>query len=134
MSSLAKYQHKRNFLLTEEPRGSLKKLPKRGHALSFVVQKHDARNLHYDIRLELDGVLLSWAVPKGPSRNPSVKRLALEVEPHPLEYGNFEGTIPEGEYGGGTVMVWDRGTWICDGDPHRAIAKGTWRSRCPVRS
>jgi len=124
MPSLAKYQQKRDFQRTREPRGGAKKLPKRGQVLSFVVQKHDARNLHYDFRLELDGVLLSWAVPKGPSRDPSVKRLAMEVEPHPLEYGGFEGTIPKGEYGGGTVMVWDRGTWTCDGDPHEALAKG----------
>src|SRR5258705_10064927 len=116
----------RDFERTQEPRGAArgKKLPKSAPALSFVVQKHDARNLHYDFRLELDGVLLSWAVPKGPSLDPSVKRLAMEVEPHPLEYGGFEGTIPKSEYGGGTVMLWDRGTWQSEGDPRRALAKG----------
>ena len=127
MASLARYHQKRDFQRTSEPRGAKKKLANREkseRALAFVVQKHDARNLHYDFRLKLDGVLLSWAVPKGPSLDPSVKRLAMEVEPHPLEYGEFEGIIPKGEYGGGTVMVWDRGTWSCDGDPHRALAKG----------
>jgi bifunctional non-homologous end joining protein LigD len=124
MPTLAKYRQMRDFSRTQEPRGDGKKPPKAEQALSFVVQKHAARNLHYDFRLELSGVLLSWAVPKGPSLDPSVKRLAMEVEPHPLEYGGFEGTIPKGEYGGGTVMVWDRGTWCCDGDPHRALAKG----------
>jgi bifunctional non-homologous end joining protein LigD len=112
----------RDFERTAEPRG--KQLPKAKPGFSFVVQKHAARNLHYDFRLELDGVLLSWAVPKGPSLDPSVKRLAMEVEPHPLEYGGFEGTIPKGEYGGGTVMVWDRGTWKPEGDPHQALSKG----------
>lgn len=125
MPTLAKYRQMRDFAKTSEPRGAAaKRLPKAKTALSFVVQKHDARNLHFDFRLELDGVLLSWAVPKGPSLDPSVKRLAMEVEPHPLEYGGFEGTIPRGEYGGGTVMVWDRGTWVPEGDPHQALAKG----------
>jgi bifunctional non-homologous end joining protein LigD len=127
MSSLAKYRKMRDFERTREPRGAAKaakKLARPAAGLSFVVQKHDARNLHYDFRLELDGVLLSWAVPKGPSLDPSVKRLAMEVEPHPLEYGGFEGTIPKGEYGGGTVMLWDRGTWTPEGDPHVALAKG----------
>ena len=124
MPTLAKYRQMRDFARTQEPRGSAKKLPKHAGALSFVVQKHDARNLHYDFRLELDGVLLSWAVPKGPSLDPAVKRLAMEVEPHPLEYGGFEGTIPKPDYGGGTVMVWDRGTWTCEGDAKKALAKG----------
>ncbi len=122
MPNLAKYREMRDFERTQEPRG--KALKRRSTALSFVVQKHDARNLHYDFRLELDGVLLSWAVPKGPSLDPSVKRLAMEVEAHPLEYGGFEGTIPKGEYGGGTVMVWDRGTWTPEGDPRQGFEKG----------
>jgi bifunctional non-homologous end joining protein LigD len=117
----------RDFERTHEPRGktlTTKPAAEPKPGASFVVQKHDARNLHYDFRLELDGVLLSWAVPKGPSIDPTVKRLAMEVEPHPVEYGDFEGTIPKGEYGGGTVMVWDRGSWTPDGDPHEALAKG----------
>src|SRR5688572_12164886 len=127
MPSLEKYRKKRDFGRTQEPRGTrarAKKVARPAPGLGFVVQKHDARNLHYDFRLELDGALLSWAVPKGPSLDPAVKRLAMEVEPHPLEYADFEGTIPKGEYGGGTVMVWDRGTWKPEGDPRQALAKG----------
>ncbi len=111
--SLAEYRRKRDFSRTAEPRGGR---PSPAPKLAYVIQKHAARNLHFDLRLELDGVMKSWAVPKGPSLDPSVKRLAMEVEDHPIEYNQFEGTIPEGEYGGGTVMIWDRGTYRYAGD------------------
>ena len=114
------YRKKRKFDVTPEPRGG--KVPTGGRR--YVIQKHAARRLHYDLRLELDGVMKSWAVTRGPSLDPNEKRLAVHVEDHPVEYNTFEGTIPEGEYGGGTVMVWDRGTWTPDGDPHRGYAKG----------
>jgi bifunctional non-homologous end joining protein LigD len=118
--SLETYRRKRKFEVTPEPRGN----KGRGRGNAFVIQKHAARRLHYDLRLELDGVMKSWAVTRGPSLVPGEKRLAVHVEDHPLEYNDFEGTIPEGEYGGGTVMIWDRGRWIPDGDPHRGYRKG----------
>jgi len=107
--SLKEYQQKRDFQRTTEPQGEASVLDREGPI--FVIQKHDASNLHYDFRLELDGVLKSWAVPKGPSTDPREKRLAIPTEDHPLEYADFEGIIPQDEYGGGTVMVWDTGSY-----------------------
>jgi bifunctional non-homologous end joining protein LigD len=127
--ALEEYQRKRDFRKTPEPAGR-PAVRKPTEALSFVVQKHAARRLHYDFRLELNGVLLSWAIPKGPSRDPGEKRLAVHVEDHPIEYGGFEGVIPKGQYGGGTVMLWDRGTWIPeDPDPEAAYRKGALKFR-----
>jgi len=113
-AQLAEYQQKRDFTRTKEPSGEKAGAPARAGRLRFVIQKHAARNLHFDLRLELDGVMKSWAVPKGPSLDPKVKRLAMQVEDHPIDYNTFEGTIPQGEYGGGTVMLWDRGTYSSD--------------------
>ena len=120
--SLATYRAKRDFSRTEEPSGQASIAA--ADRLRFVIQRHDATRLHYDLRLELDGVFKSWAVTKGPSLDPGVKRLAVEVEDHPLDYGDFEGTIPEDEYGGGTVQLWDRGYWIPDGDPREGLKRG----------
>lgn len=121
---LSEYNRKRDFEITAEPSGSTPTGKRKASALSFVIQKHAARNLHYDFRLELDGVLLSWAVPKGPSLDPSQKRLAVHVEDHPLGYGSFEGSIPAGQYGAGDVIVWDRGVWQPHDEPRKAYAAG----------
>jgi bifunctional non-homologous end joining protein LigD len=122
--SLTKYREKRNFKVSPEPSGDAP-AQKARQKLLYVIQKHRATQLHYDFRLEFEGVLLSWAVPKGPSLDPSVKRLAMQVEDHPVDYGGFEGVIPEGEYGGGTVMVWDTGTWTPESpDIAEALKKG----------
>src|SRR5688572_5396055 len=126
--SLKEYKRKRNFRRTPEPAGSASK-----HASGeqFVVQKHAASRLHFDFRLEHDGTLKSWAVPKGPSLDPSVKSLAVQVEDHPLEYAGFEGVIPQGEYGGGTVMVWDRGVWEPEADPEKSLKQGKLKFTVP---
>src|SRR3989337_1863645 len=109
---LQDYKTKRDFSRTPEPQGADEGAPRNsGRKLHYLIQNHDASRLHYDFRLEWNGTLMSWAIPKGPSENPSDKRLAVHVEDHPVEYGSFEGTIPESEYGGGTVMLWDTGTW-----------------------
>jgi bifunctional non-homologous end joining protein LigD len=122
---LTEYRRKRRFGVTPEPSGAGKPRGKKARALAYVIQKHRASQLHYDFRLEWKGVLLSWAIPKGPSLDPSVKRMAMPTEDHPLEYARFEGIIPEGEYGGGTVMIWDQGTWEPEvPDVDAALKKG----------
>lgn len=124
-SPVSEYTRKRRFDITSEPPESpSERRRKSSQALAFVIQKHDARNLHYDFRLELDGTLKSWAVPKGPSLDPTQKRLAVHVEDHPLGYATFEGQIPAGQYGAGDVIVWDRGVWQPHGDPRQAYAAG----------
>jgi len=120
---LKEYNKKRDFYKTAEPQGADKE--KSNPVLRYVIQHHMSRREHYDFRLEWNGVLLSWAVPKGPSYNPKDKRLAIQVEDHPLDYRNFEGTIPQGQYGGGTVMLWDEGHWLAaESDVDKAIEKG----------
>ena len=123
-NSLSKYRSKRDFKKTAEPSGEIAVAP--SPVRRFVIQKHAATRLHYDFRLELDGVFKSWAVTRGPSINPRDKRLAVEVEDHPLDYGDFEGTIPKGQYGGGTVELWDRGYWTPESDqsPEAALENG----------
>ena len=124
MSELSTYRGKRDFSKTAEPSG--RRATTKSKRLRFVIQKHAARRLHYDLRLELDGAFKSWAVTRGPSLNPADKRLAVEVEDHPLDYGDFEGTIPQGQYGGGTVQLWDRGYWepIGKSPPQQALRAG----------
>jgi bifunctional non-homologous end joining protein LigD len=119
--NLAKYRAKRDFSKTMEPSGNE---GRKSESRSYLIQKHAASRLHYDFRLELGGVLKSWAVTRGPSLNPVDKRLAVHVEDHPLDYGSFEGTVPQGQYGGGTVMLWDQGTWQPAGDAERDLARG----------
>jgi len=123
--ALKEYRKKRDFRTTPESSGDGEDAKQKKASLIYVIQKHRASRLHYDFRLEWNGVLLSWAVPKGPSPDPAIKRLAMQVEDHPIEYANFEGAIPEGEYGGGTVMVWDAGTWEPESsDVGEALKKG----------
>src|SRR5207245_9697372 len=121
---LREYHRKRDFSITPEPRGE-EGQEKTREDRSFCIQKHAATRLHYDFRLEMESVLKSWAVPKGPSLDPADKRLAMQTEDHPIEYGDFEGSIPEGQYVGGTVRVWDRGTWEPLEDPHQGLRKGS---------
>ncbi|RVD54142.1 ATP-dependent DNA ligase, partial [Mesorhizobium sp. M2D.F.Ca.ET.140.01.1.1] len=122
MASLEQYHSKRDFKKTAEPAGKVTRGQKGGGI--FVIQKHAATRLHYDFRLEHDGVLWSWAVTRGPSLDPHEKRLAVHVEDHPIDYAGFEGTIPKGEYGGGSVLVWDEGTWTPEDDPAKMMKKG----------
>ncbi len=118
------YRAMRDFGATPEPSGGGDDEVVASTGDAFVIQKHAARRLHYDLRLELDGVLLSWAVPRGPSLDPAVRRLAMRTEDHPLDYAGFEGVIPKGQYGGGAVIVWDRGTWAPRDEPREALARG----------
>lgn len=121
---LKDYHKKRDFKITREPAGNEKEQLTAKKKLTFVIQEHHASHLHYDFRLEWDGVLKSWAIPKGPSDDPKVKRLAVQVEDHPLSYGKFHGTIPKGQYGAGEVLIWDKGTWVPDFDPTEGLKKG----------
>jgi bifunctional non-homologous end joining protein LigD len=130
--TLAEYNRRRRFGVTPEPPGRPGR--RRARGLAFVVQKHRAGHLHYDVRLEHEGAMWSWAVPRGPSLDPSVRRLAMLTEPHPMDYNAFEGVIPEGEYGGGTVMIWDRGTWQPEApDVGAALARGQLKLRLEGR-
>src|SRR5438477_5872800 len=128
---LERYREMRDFRITPEPAGRKagKQLKRKSTQLRYFIQRHAATRLHYDFRLELEGVLKSWAVPKGPSLDPADKRLAMQTEDHPLDYGDFEGVIPKGQYGGGTVLLWDRGTWEPIGDPQEGYAKGHLKFR-----
>ncbi|HJT19897.1 MAG TPA: DNA polymerase ligase N-terminal domain-containing protein, partial [Nitrospira sp.] len=130
--NLDRYRRKRDFARTPEPSGagSKRSVPEQP---IFVVQKHAATRLHYDFRLELDGTLKSWAIPKGPSLDPAQKRLAVHVEDHPLEYAGFEGIIPPKQYGAGTVLVWDRGLWTAEGNPRDGYRRGVLKFRLQGR-